>query len=250
MLDGPCVTREPCGKLAETKKTGAACTLRITLVEDHESLAKGVAYRLEDIGHSVTVLGDGMDADEMLRGDTAELIILDINLPGLDGLSVLRNLRLRGDDRPVLLLTARSETVDRVQGLDAGADDYLIKPFEMDELEARVRALARRRARPITRKIAMAGVELDLDTRQASFAGTPAPLPRRELSLLEILLGAQGRTVPKVELLDHVYGVGADVEEAAIEAHISRLRKRLKPHGLAIRVQRGLGYSLVEMDAA
>ena len=244
------MTCEPCGKLTWREKTEAAVRGRITLVEDHESLAKGIAYRLGDLGHAVDILADGQDADDLLRGDAAELIILDINLPGLDGLTVLRNLRLRGDDRPVLLLTARSETVDRVQGLDAGADDYLIKPFEMDELEARVRALARRRARPITRKIAMASVELDLDTRQASFAGAPAALPRRELSLLEILIGAQGRTVAKADLLEHVYGTGADVEEAAIEAHISRLRKRLKPHGLAIKVQRGLGYSLVEATAS
>jgi len=223
--------------------------LRIALIEDHESLARGIAYRLEDMGHSVDLIEDGADADVHLRGDGAELIILDINLPGMDGLTILRNLRRRGDDRPVLLLTARSDTLERVQGLDAGADDYLVKPFEMDELEARLRALARRRPRPMVRALLLGDVELDLDSRQVSIGGSPVAMPRREISLLEVLLGAQGRTVSKADLLDHLYGTGADIEEGAVEVHVSRLRKRLKPHGLVIKVQRGIGYSLTEEAA-
>jgi DNA-binding response OmpR family regulator len=223
--------------------------LRIALIEDHESLARGIAYRLEDMGHSVDLIEDGADADVHLRGDGAELIILDINLPGMDGLTILRNLRRRGDDRPVLLLTARSDTLERVQGLDAGADDYLVKPFEMDELEARLRALARRRPRPMVRALLLGDVELDLDSRQVSIGGSPVAMPRREISLLEVLLGAQGRTVSKADLLDHLYGTGADIEEGAVEVHVSRLRKRLKPHGLMIKVQRGIGYSLTEEAA-
>lgn len=223
--------------------------MRIALIEDHESLARGIAYRLEDMGHSVDLLEDGADADVHLRGDGAELIILDINLPGMDGLTILRNLRRRGDDRPVLLLTARSDTLERVQGLDAGADDYLVKPFEMDELEARLRALARRRPRPMVRALLLGDVELDLDSRQVSIGGSPVAMPRREISLLEVLLGAQGRTVSKADLLDHLYGTGADIEEGAVEVHVSRLRKRLKPHGLVIKVQRGIGYSLTEEAA-
>lgn len=223
--------------------------MRIALIEDHESLARGIAYRLEDMGHSVDLIEDGADADVHLRGDGAELIILDINLPGMDGLTILRNLRRRGDDRPVLLLTARSDTLERVQGLDAGADDYLVKPFEMDELEARLRALARRRPRPMVRALLLGDVELDLDSRQVSIGGSPVAMPRREISLLEVLLGAQGRTVSKADLLDHLYGTGADIEEGAVEVHVSRLRKRLKPHGLVIKVQRGIGYSLTEEAA-
>lgn len=223
--------------------------MRIALIEDHESLARGIAYRLEDMGHSVDLIEDGADADVHLRGDGAELIILDINLPGMDGLTILRNLRRRGDDRPVLLLTARSDTLERVQGLDAGADDYLVKPFEMDELEARLRALARRRPRPMVRALLLGDVELDLDSRQVSIGGSPVAMPRREISLLEVLLGAQGRTVSKADLLDHLYGTGADIEEGAVEVHVSRLRKRLKPHGLMIKVQRGIGYSLTEEAA-
>lgn len=218
--------------------------MRIVLVEDNESLAKGIAYRLQDLGHAVDILGDGDSAEGHLRHDRSDLVILDIHLPGRDGLSILKALRARGDDRPVLILTAQSETVDRVRGLDAGADDYLVKPFEMDELEARIRALARRGPRPIRRVLSLGAVALDCDARQVEAGGAPLAMPRREVSLLEVLLGAQGRTVSKTDLLDHLYGTGADVEEGTVEVHVSRLRKRLKPHGLEIRVQRGIGYSL------
>ena len=119
--------------------------MRIVLVEDNESLAAGIRYRLQDAGHAVDVLDDGLAASSYLATDNADLVILDINLPGRDGLDLLKDMRQRGDARPVLLLTARSETVDRVEGLDAGADDYLVKPFEMVELEARIRALSRRK---------------------------------------------------------------------------------------------------------
>jgi DNA-binding response OmpR family regulator len=223
--------------------------VRIVLVEDNDGLAKGIAYRLEDLGHGVDVLSDGDAADAFLRRETSDLLILDINLPGTDGLTILRNLRARGDERPVLMLTARTETEHRVRGLDAGADDYLVKPFEMEELEARVRALTRRSPRPLRRLVALGAVSLDCDARQVSVEGQPIDMPRREVSLIERLLTAQGRAVSKQDLLDHIYGTGADVEEAAIEVHISRLRKRLRPHGLSIKVQRGIGYSLAETTA-
>jgi DNA-binding response OmpR family regulator len=223
---------------------GGAGPVRIVLVEDNDALAKGISYRLQDLGHGVDVLSDGDAADAFLRREGSDLVILDINLPGLDGLSVLRNLRARGDERPVLILTARSETEHRVRGLDAGADDYLVKPFEMDELVARIRALTRRSPRPLRRVLSLGPVSLDCDARQVSVGGETLDLPRREVSLIERLLTAQGRAVSKQDLLDHIYGTGADVEEAAVEVHISRLRKRLKPHGLSIRVQRGIGYSL------
>lgn len=218
--------------------------MRIVLVEDNAALANGIRYRLADLGHAVDVLADGAAADVYLRQETSDLLILDINLPGKDGLAILRDLRARGDDRPVLILTARSETVERVRGLDAGADDYLVKPFEMDELEARLRALTRRRPIPLRRTHVLGALTFDIDARTVEAQGTALPLPRREVSLLERLITAQGRPVSKQDLLDHVYGTGSDVEEAAIEVHISRLRKRIKPHGLSIRVQRGIGYCL------
>lgn len=223
--------------------------MRIILVEDNASLAEGITYRLQDAGHAVDVLNDGQQAVDFLRDEASDLVILDINLPGLDGLQVLRAMRDRGDARPVLLLTARSDTVDRVRGLDAGADDYLIKPFEMVELEARVRALTRRASVPLRKVLTFGPLALDLDARQVAAAGVPLTIPRREVSLLEALMSAEGRTVPKAQLLEHTYGTGSDVEEAAIEAHLSRLRKRIKPHGVTIQVQRGLGYALAEGPA-
>jgi len=218
--------------------------MRIAIVEDNESVAKGIGFVLTDAGHAVDLLHDGVDADAHLRGDGADLIILDINLPGMSGIEVLRNLRTRGDDRPVLLLTARAETNDRIEGLDAGADDYLVKPFNMDELQARVRALARRRALPVVKPIEIGALSFDLQARSVKGSGADIDLPRRELAMLEAMVLAQGRVVSKSQLLDAAYGAGADVEDQVVEVYVSRLRARLKPHGIEIKVQRGLGYKL------
>jgi len=219
--------------------------MRITLVEDNISLAKGIMYRLQDAGHGVDVLHDGAAAAEFLISDTSDLIILDINLPGTDGLTLLKGLRGRGDMRPVILLTARAETEDRVVGLDAGADDYLIKPFEMAELEARVRALSRRRATPQRQFRQCGALQFDVGSRQLFDGEAEIDLPRREMSVFECLLLADGRLVSKNTLLDHAYGVGADVEDKVVEVYISRLRGRLKPFGVQIKAQRGLGYQLL-----
>ena len=218
--------------------------MRIAIVEDNESVAKGIAYRLEDRGHATDLIHDGADADAFLQGDSNDLVVLDINLPHLDGLSVLRNLRARGDARPVLLLTAQGDVEARVRGLDAGADDYLTKPFDMDELEARIRALLRRRAQDIETSLTFGPLRLDEQSRSVHSGDAPLDLPRRELSVIEALMRADGRVVSKVDLIEQVYGTGADVEDSAIEAHVSRLRKRLRAHGVDIRAQRGLGYRL------
>ncbi|UWQ23094.1 response regulator transcription factor [Jannaschia sp. W003] len=218
--------------------------MHIVVVEDHVPLAKGIAYQLRDAGHAVDLLHDGDAADAFLRGDGADLVVLDVNLPGRDGIAVLRGMRARGDLRPVLMLTARAGTDDKVAGLDAGADDYLAKPFEMAELAARIRALSRRtQARePDARRIG--SLRFDPAGRTLEGPDGPIALPRRELALLEALLAAEGRTVPKQRLLDSLYGTGADVGEEVVEVYVSRLRKRLKPHGVEIRVARGLGYVL------
>jgi len=223
--------------------------VRIAIVEDNQSVAKGIAYRLEDRGHATDLIHDGIAADEFLRGDGNDLIILDINLPGLDGLEVLRGLRARGDARPVLLLTANAEIEARVRGLDAGADDYLSKPFDMDELEARIRALLRRPVQSLRTALTLGPLSFDTQARQLSAEGAVLDLPRRELAVIEVLIAAADRTVPKSELFAHVYGTGADHDDSAIEAHVSRLRKRIKPYGIDIRAQRGLGYRLVRSDA-
>lgn len=219
--------------------------MRIVLVEDNSSLAKGISYRLEDSGHAVDVLTDGNDAEQFLKSERADLIILDINLPGVDGLTLLKGLRQRGDTRPVILLTARAETQDRVIGLDAGADDYLIKPFEMAELEARVRALLRRREVPQQEFRALGTLSYDPATRQLFAGTTEIDLPRREMSVLECLMEAEGRLVSKSALLDHVYGIGADVDEKVIEVYVSRLRSRLSAYDVQIKTRRGLGYQVM-----
>lgn len=223
--------------------------MRITLVEDNASLAKGISYRLEDEGHAVDWIDDGAEAERYLVQDGADLIILDINLPGIDGLTLLKQMRKRGDMRPVILLTARAETEHRVIGLDAGADDYLIKPFEMAELEARVRALLRRRTIPQQQLQDVGGLKYDPVTRQLFDGDTEIDLPRREMSVFECLFAANGRLVPKGTVLDHAYGVGADVADTVVEVYVSRLRRRLSPFGIQIKAQRGLGYQLlIERD--
>ncbi|MGC1496386.1 MAG: response regulator transcription factor [Sulfitobacter sp.] len=219
--------------------------MRITLVEDNTSLAKGICYRLEDAGHAVDLLEDGDAAEAYLVGDGSDLIILDINLPGTDGLSLLKQMRKRGDQRPVILLTARAGTQDRVIGLDAGADDYLIKPFEMAELEARVRALLRRRAIPQQQLQPIGALMYDVVARQLFKGAREIELPRREMSVFECLFAANGRLVPKATVLDHAYGVGAEVADTVVEVYVSRLRRRLSPHGIQIKTQRGMGYQLV-----
>ncbi len=218
--------------------------MRITLVEDNIGLSKGIAYRLQDVGHAVDVLHDGTEASEFLVSDTSDLIILDINLPGMDGLEILKQLRARDDQRPVVLLSARADTKDRVIGLDAGADDYLIKPFEMDELEARVRALTRRRSSKARQILSVGTLEFDVAARQLMSDDAALELPRRELSIFECLIRADGRRITKAALLDYAYGTGADVEERVIEVYISRLRTRLKPYDVEINSARGLGYKL------
>ncbi|MTI18100.1 response regulator transcription factor [Rhodobacteraceae bacterium RKSG542] len=218
--------------------------MRITIIEDNRALASAIAYRLRDRGHSADIIHDGGQAAEFLKQEGADLVILDINLPGKNGLDVLKELRGEGVSTPVILLTARSETQDLVTGLDSGADDYLTKPFEMDELEARVRALSRRRNLNFGSLETLGPLQFDKTQRQVLHEGENIEIPRRELATFECLLERRGRLVSKAQLTDYVYGVGADVEETVIEPHISRLRKRLCNYGVQIKTARGLGYML------
>ncbi len=218
--------------------------MRIVLVEDNSSLRKGITYRLTDDGHSVDALDHGDDAADFLRQEACDLVILDVNLPGRSGLDVLSDMRRRDDPTPVILLTARSTTEDRVAGLDAGADDYLVKPFAMDELAARVRALARRKAVQPRKSIQIGPLTLELEPLQLKSTDGSVDVPRRELSLLQALVDASGAAVSKDQLLDQLYGTGSATDDKVIEVYVSRLRKRLSPHGILIRVHRGIGYSL------
>lgn len=223
--------------------------MRIVIIEDNKSLASGIAHRLRDRGYGVDVLHDGADGDAFLASEGADLVILDINLPGLDGLEVLRRVRQRGDPTPVIMLTARTDTSDRVEGLDTGADDYLVKPFEMDELEARVRALSRRRGVPKAPLQVIGNLEFDMGARVLRDAEGVVDLQRRELAAFECLLERRGRLVPKSVLIDQMYGVGADVEDKVVEVPISRLRKKLVGHGITIKAARGLGYLMDDSPA-
>ena len=216
--------------------------MRIAIIEDNKSLAAGIGYRLRDRGHAVDIVHDGNDGDAHLSDEGADLIILDINLPGMSGLDILRRLRSRNDHTPVLMLTARSEVSERVSGLDAGADDYLVKPFEMDELEARIRALSRRRAADAPVVEHVGDLIFDKGARLLRDGDQTIDLPRRELAALECLVDRRGRLVSKSVLADHIYGTGADVDEKVVEVYISRLRKKLGAYGVSIKAARGLGY--------
>jgi two-component system OmpR family response regulator len=218
--------------------------MRIVVVEDNVSVAKGIRYNLQDAGHGVDVIHDGDEAEQFLRDDGADIVVLDINLPGKSGLDVLRAMRGRGDARPVLLLSARAELGDKIAGLDAGADDYLSKPFEMQEFSARIRALSRRVTDSPKSGRVIGTLRFDQSARMISATSGALDIPRREIALFERLLLAEGRLVSKQALLDSLYGTGADVDEPVVEVYVSRLRKRLAPHGVQITVKRGLGYMM------
>lgn len=215
----------------------------IAVVEDNKALAEGIANTLRDRGHGVDVLDDGLLARSHLEDVKADLVILDLALPGCSGLDILKHMRARNDATPVLILTAKRDVEHRISGLDAGADDYLGKPFSMDELEARVRALLRRRDRAGSLET-IGLLTFDRDSRTLMADGEPLDIPRRELAVFECLVQRKGRLVSKEVLVDFLYGSGADVGDSVVEVYISRLRKRIEPYGLSIKTARGLGYRL------
>lgn len=218
--------------------------MRVILVEDNLSLAKGIENALKDLGHAVDHLDDGLDADTFLPRQSADVAIIDINLPRLSGIEIIRRLRARGDTIPVLVLTAHGKTSERVEGLDAGADDYLIKPFDMEELIARLRALSRRRPQVAPAREPVGQLIYDREQRIILHAGRNLDLPRRELALFELLLEHRGRLIEKDRIADALYGTGAPVEPNAVELLISRLRRKIDGSGVTIRTARGLGYML------
>lgn len=218
--------------------------MRIVLIEDNERLAQGIENSLRDQGYAVDWLSNGREADHHLAQEGADIVVIDVNLPGLSGFEVVRALRKRGSTIPVIMLTARSDLDDRVNGLDAGADDYLVKPFEMAELLARIRALSRRRSDIRTATQEIGGLRIDRVARTVTGPNGPIDLPRRELALLECLLDHSGRVVSKERIADSLYGVGSEMDENAVELLISRLRRKLADTGVSIRTARGLGYLL------
>ncbi|TCD13302.1 response regulator transcription factor [Oricola cellulosilytica] len=218
--------------------------MRIAIVEDNRPLAGGIAKAFEAEGHGVDLLHVGTGAADFLLGEKLDLIILDVNLPGCSGLEILESLRGAGNHAPVILLTARDAIEDKVSGLDLGADDYLTKPFELAELLARARALLRRADKEIATTSQLGRVVIDSAARQVSVDGAVIDLPRREFALLEALMSSRGGVVSKTQILDHLYGTGAEVEESAVELYVHRLRKKLAGSGTEIKTVRGLGYCL------
>lgn len=214
--------------------------MRILLVEDDRPLGEGIRTALKPEGYTVDWLQDGASALHALSHESFDLAILDLGLPRLDGLEVLKRLRAAANAVPVLVLTARDATTDRIAGLDAGADDYLVKPFDVDELKARLRALLRRRFNRPEPTLEYHGIVLDPANQQVSYQGTPVPLPRKEFALLHELLAQPGRVMTRDRLQQALYGWEEEVESNALEVHIHHLRKKFFPE--LIRTVRGVGY--------
>jgi len=215
--------------------------VRILIAEDDPVLADGLSRSLRSAGYAVDTVADGESADSALTAQGYDLLILDLGMPRLAGLDVLRRLRGRGSALPVLILTAADSVEQRVRGLDLGADDYMVKPFALSELEARVRALTRRAAGSPQNLLRHGPLTLDRAGRIAAIEQTPLDLSAREIGLLEILLQRAGRLVSKEQLVDHLCEWGEEVSNNAIEVYVHRLRRKLEPGGVRIATVRGLG---------
>lgn len=215
--------------------------MRLLLVEDDSVLGDGLQAGLCQAGFTVDWVQDGRAADLALMAEDFALLILDQGLPGLEGLEILRRLRARGQDLPVLILTARDSTGEKVAGLDAGADDYLIKPIDLDELTARVRALLRRAGGRAVPMLSVGAIQLDPAAHAVLQHGEPVNLSAREFSILQLLLENAGRVLTRSQLEAALYGWGDALESNAVEVHIHHLRKKLGND--CIRTLRGVGYT-------
>ncbi len=220
--------------------------MRLLLIEDDLLLGETLQEALAERNYVVDWAKDAETAQKLLAAASYELAVVDIGLPGMDGLSLVRQLRRERQDFPVLLLTARDTLRDKVQGLDAGADDYLLKPFDLDELLARLRALSRRAAGRASRELIHGDLVLDPEAYRLSLAGEPISLSRREFMLLLKLLQNTGRVLSREQLEQSLYGWGEDVESNTIEVHIHHLRKKI-PLEL-IHTMRGLGYTIHKLE--
>jgi two-component system OmpR family response regulator len=227
-----------------TNLSNSDSPMNILLVEDDETLADGLSHSLADCGFDVTLAMTGAYADSALRTRAYDLVILDLGLPDTDGREVLRQLRARKSAVPVLILTARDGLNDRVSGLELGADDYMVKPFELRELEARVRALLRRTHGGFSHDITVGRIVLDTLHHEIRVDGEPMLLPSREYGVLEALLLHAGRVVSKEHIAQRLAVKSEELADNAIEVYVHRLRRRLDALGISIRTVRGLGYLL------
>jgi two-component system response regulator TctD len=217
---------------------------RILLVEDDAALARGILALLKTAGHAADGAKDGETALFLAETEPFSLIILDIGLPGVSGFEVIKCLRARGCKTPILVLTARDHIEDRVKGLDLGADDYLLKPFNASELGARVRALLRRDHGDPSPLLVIGNLKIDRTHGLAEVSGRPLQLRPRELAVLDRLTAKAGELVSKERLIAEVFSYDDAVAPNALEVHIARLRRKLEPDGPAIKTMRGLGYML------
>jgi DNA-binding response OmpR family regulator len=222
--------------------------MRLLIVEDNIELARLVAASLVAAGYETDVVGTVGEARDAVRSVKYAAMILDLNLPDGDGLSLLVELRRRMDPLPVLVLTARDGLQDRVTGLRNGADDYLAKPFAVVELVARLEAILRRPGQLLGSSLNLANLVYDTESRQIFIDGIPRVFSARETSVLEILLRRQGRVVPKKNVEDHIFGLTGEVASNAVEVYVSRLRKQLGEYGAKILIHtiRGVGYLMAE----
>ncbi|CFQ40916.1 DNA-binding transcriptional regulator BasR [Yersinia frederiksenii] len=223
--------------------------MRLLLVEDHPELSHWLQKALTHAGFAVDVANDGVAADHLLQNENYALVVLDVALPRLNGLDLLARLRKRGQTLPVLLLTARTEVADRVKGLNLGADDYLTKPFEMDELEARIRALLRRSVGGSGQVVQFGDLTYH-DEGYFLLANKPLALTPRESAVLTSLMHRRGRPVAKQQLFEQVFTLSDDANPESIELYVHRVRKKLHGSNVSIQTLRGLGYSLECTDGA
>ena len=220
--------------------------MRVLIVEDDPMIGRAVANGLQAEGYAVDWVRDGAAADLALKHGPYDLAVLDLGLPHLDGFEVLKSLRRAKIEVPVLIITARDSLGDRVAGLDHGADDYLVKPFELDELLARVRAVVRRRVGRASPQLTYGAITLDPVKREVSFRGARVELSAREFAVLEALLREPGAVVSRTKLEDSVYGWGEEIGSNSVEVHLHHLRKKLDP--ALIRNVRGVGYRIERID--
>ena len=216
--------------------------MRILLVEDDPQLGDGLTIGLRQAGFAVDWVKDGNSADRALQSETFDLVVLDLGLPRLSGMEVLTRARSRRQTLPMLILTARDATGDKVSGLDAGADDYLVKPVDLDELAARIRALTRRSAGRAAPLLTRGNLALDPAAHSVTLAGAPVELSSREFSLLQMLLENAGRVLSRSQLEQSVYGWRDEPDSNALEVHIHHLRRKLGSE--LIRTLRGVGYTI------
>jgi two-component system, OmpR family, response regulator TctD len=218
--------------------------MRILLVEDSRQLSDWLAKTLRKEAYVVDCIYDGEDADHVLKTESYDLVILDLSLPGTSGIEVLRRLRARGNMVPVLILTANDSVAGRVSGLDTGADDYLAKPFNLSELEARIRAQLRRAGNQKNPVVELGTLAFDSNSRQFSVSGAALALTPRERAVLEALIHRAGKPVGKTSLAERVFGFEDEANPNAIEIYVHRVRKKLEGSDVGIATLRGLGYVL------